>query len=125
MTLFSLGVAIGSLLCEKLSDATVELGLVPFGSIGLSVFAIDLFFASQSLAPASYTAYTFLTSLSSWRVIIDILLIGVFGGFFIVPLYALIQIRTEHEFTSRAIAANNILKLIVYGGCRSNEYCVA
>ncbi|QZA79850.1 MFS transporter [Deefgea piscis] len=109
MTLFSLGVAIGSLLCEKLSDATVELGLVPFGSIGLSVFAIDLFFASQNLAPASYTAYTFLTGLSSWRIIIDILLIGVFGGFFIVPLYALIQIRTEHEFTSRAIAANNIL----------------
>ena len=109
MTLFSLGVAMGSLLCEKLSDSAVELGLVPFGSIGLSVFAIDLFFASQNLTPATYTAYSFLTGLSSWRIIIDILLIGVFGGFFIVPLYALIQIRTEHEFTSRAIAANNIL----------------
>lgn len=109
MTIFSLGVGIGSMLCEKLSDAKVELGLVPFGSIGLSVFAIDLFFASSNLAGTPQTAQSFLMALSHWRIIIDLFLIGVFGGIFIVPLYALIQTRTEREFTSRAIAANNIL----------------
>ncbi|WP_027467459.1 MFS transporter [Deefgea rivuli] len=109
MTLFSLGVGMGSMLCEKLSDAKVELGLVPFGSIGLSVFAIDLFFATQNLVPAAHTAQSFLAEFAHWRVIIDLFLIGVFGGIFIVPLYALIQTRTEREFTSRAIAANNIL----------------
>ncbi len=109
MTLFSLGVGIGSMLCEKLSDAKVEIGLVPFGSIGLSIFAIDLFFATQNIAPAAHTAQSFLAQLSHWRVIADLFLIGVFGGIFIVPLYALIQTRTEREYTSRAIAANNIL----------------
>ena len=109
MTIFSLGVGIGSLLCEKLSDSKVELGLVPFGSIGLSVFAIDLFFASANLPGTLQTAQSFLMTTSHWRIIIDLFLIGVFGGIFIVPLYALIQIRTEREFTSRAIAANNIL----------------
>ncbi|MGL4517416.1 MAG: MFS transporter, partial [Shewanella sp.] len=109
MTIFSLGIGVGSLLCEKLSDSKVELGLVPFGSIGLSVFAIDLFFASANLPGTVQTAQSFLMSTSHWRIIIDLFLIGVFGGIFIVPLYALIQIRTEREFTSRAIAANNIL----------------
>jgi 1-acyl-sn-glycerol-3-phosphate acyltransferase len=109
MTIFSLGIGVGSLLCEKLSDSKVELGLVPFGSIGLSVFAIDLFFASANLPGTLQTAQSFLMAISHWRIIIDLFLIGVFGGIFIVPLYALIQIRTEREFTSRAIAANNIL----------------
>ncbi len=109
MTIFSLGVGIGSLLCEKLSDSKVELGLVPFGSIGLSIFAIDLFFASSNLPHTPQTAQSFLMAFSHWRIIIDLFLIGVFGGIFIVPLYALIQTRTEREFTSRAIAANNIL----------------
>ena len=109
MTLFSLGVGLGSVLCEKLSGSKVELGLVPFGSIGLSVFAIDLFFAAQGLPGTTYTASSFLAETSHWRIIFDLLMIGVFGGIFIVPLYALIQTRTEREFTSRAIAANNIL----------------
>lgn len=109
MTIFSLGVGIGSMLCEKLSDSKVELGLVPFGSIGLSIFAIDLYFATSNLPGTLQTAESFLMAIAHWRIIIDLLLIGVFGGIFIVPLYALIQVRTEREFTSRAIAANNIL----------------
>ncbi len=109
MAIFSLGVGLGSLLCEKLSGRQIELGLVPFGSIGLSVFGIDLFFATSQIAPLNYTLVGFMSEWHHWRVLGDILLIGVFGGFFIVPLYALIQTRTEREFTSRAIAANNIL----------------
>ncbi|QLG87461.1 MFS transporter [Chitinibacter bivalviorum] len=109
MATFSLGVGLGSMLCEKLSGRQIELGLVPFGSIGLSLFGIDLYFATASLGAMSYTLPGFFYEWQHWRVLADILLIGVFGGFFIVPLYALIQARTEREFTSRAIAANNIL----------------
>ncbi|WP_157669261.1 MFS transporter [Chitinibacter sp. GC72] len=109
MAVFSLGVGLGSVLCEKLSGRQIELGLVPFGSIGLSLFGIDLYFATASLLPTQYTLEGFISYWAHWRVLGDILLIGVFGGFFIVPLYALIQTRTEREFTSRAIAANNIL----------------
>ncbi|WP_373975394.1 MFS transporter [Chitinibacter sp. SCUT-21] len=109
MAIFSLGVGIGSMLCEKLSGRQIELGLVPFGSIGLSVFGVDLYFATANLVQTQYTLSTFMVEIQHWRVLADLLLIGVFGGFFIVPLYALIQARTEREFTSRAIAANNIL----------------
>lgn len=109
MAIFSLGVGFGSMLCEKLSGRQIELGLVPFGSIGLSVFGIDLYFSTANLGSDHYTLAGFVAVWQHWRVLADILLIGVFGGFFIVPLYALIQTRTEREFTSRAIAANNIL----------------
>ncbi|WP_028451382.1 MFS transporter [Chitinilyticum aquatile] len=111
MTIFSVGVGAGSALCEKLSGRKVEVGLVPLGSLGLSLFGIDLYFALNSL-PASTTVWTplnFIAAAGHWRVMLDLLLMGVAGGLFIVPLYALVQTRTEKEFTSRAIAANNIL----------------
>ncbi|MFL6564478.1 MAG: MFS transporter [Burkholderiales bacterium] len=92
---FSLGIGLGSLACERLSGHKVELGLVPLGSIGLTVFALDLWLAAES-------AFT-------QRVLIDLALIGLFGGFYIVPLYALIQTRSDPRHRSRIIAGNNIL----------------
>jgi len=110
LALFSVGVASGSLLCERLSGHKVEIGLVPFGSIGLSVFAIDLFFATPAhVTPGGLAAWEFLTRDGSWRVVLDLFLIGLFGGFYIVPLYAQIQTRSEPSHRSRIIAANNIL----------------
>ncbi|MCX7208636.1 MAG: MFS transporter [Proteobacteria bacterium] len=109
VALFSIGVGLGSILCEQLSGRKIELGLVPFGSLGLSFFGIDLFFAIGQPSSAHYTLSEFLSLASHWRIMVDIGFMGVFGGLFIVPLYALVQIRTEKEFTSRAIAANNIL----------------
>ena len=111
LVVFSVGVALGCMLCERLSSRTVELGLVPFGSIGLSLFAADLFFATRGLAPAGAPvgALAFLHSLRHWRVLADLVLIGAFGGFFIVPLQALVQQRSEPSRRSRIIAANNIL----------------
>ena len=100
LVVFSIGIGAGSLLCERLSGHKVELGLVPFGSIGLTLFGIDLgFAASASAAP-------------HWRVLADLFLIGVFGGFYIVPLYALVQSRSERTHRSRIIAANNVLNAI-------------
>jgi 1-acyl-sn-glycerol-3-phosphate acyltransferase len=110
---FSVGIGVGSLMCERLSGRKVEIGLVPFGSIGLTVFAIDLWLASRGLAVTAPVALaTFVGTLSSWRVLADVLLLGVFGGFYIVPLYALIQERSQPSHRSRIIAANNILNAL-------------
>jgi 1-acyl-sn-glycerol-3-phosphate acyltransferase len=102
LAFFSIGVAAGSLLCEKLSSKTVEIGLVPFGSIGLSVFAADLYFAATSYSGAGLPIH----------VLVDLSLVGLFGGFYIVPLYALIQSRSPRAKQSRVVAANNILNAL-------------
>lgn len=111
---FAVGVGIGSLLCERMSGHRIELGLVPFGSIGLSLFAIDLYFAQPepNLVAASSIA-EFLGREGSWRILMDLSLLGAFGGFYSVPLYALIQKRSKREHLSRIIAANNIINSIL------------
>jgi len=113
LSLFSVGVGAGSLMCERLSGRKVELGLVPLGSIGLSIFGFDIFFAYQAPAATQLMGLSeFLSSPGSLRVIIDFIMIGVSGGLFIVPLYAFIQMRTRPEIRSRVIAANNILNAL-------------
>ena len=113
LALFSVGIGIGSLLCERLSGRRVELGLVPFGSIGLTVFAIDLWLASRNLRATSLAGLdVFFANPAHWRVAADLVLIGLFGGFYIVPLYALIQERSAPSHRSRIIAANNILNAL-------------
>ncbi|SMG13042.1 MFS transporter [Paraburkholderia susongensis] len=108
---FSVGIGIGSLLCERLSKRRIEIGLVPLGSIGMSVFAIDLFFASHALPPAGHllSVGEFLARAAHWRVLADLFLLAMFGGFYSVPLYALIQSRSQPSHRARIIAANNIL----------------
>ncbi|MEE8524570.1 MAG: MFS transporter [Thermoanaerobaculia bacterium] len=110
---FSAGIGIGSLLCERLSGHKVEIGLVPFGSIGLTVFAIDLFFATPARPSlTALDAAAFLARAGTWRILLDMGLIGVFGGLFIVPLYAMVQQRTRREVMSRVIGANSILNAV-------------
>jgi 1-acyl-sn-glycerol-3-phosphate acyltransferase len=110
---FSAGVGIGSLLCEKLSGGKVEIGLVPFGSIGLTVFALDLALGAPKIpAQEVLSAQAFLAQDGSWRMLMDIGLVGVFGGIFIVPLYALIQQRSRPEAVSRVISATNIINAL-------------
>lgn len=111
---FTIGIGLGSLLCERLSGKQVEIGLVPFGSIGLSCFGLDLAFASPAALPAG--APLALAALvgqpGMWRVLFDLAMLGMFGGFFIVPLYALVQVRSAPEHRARVIAANNILNAL-------------
>jgi 1-acyl-sn-glycerol-3-phosphate acyltransferase len=110
---FTFGIGVGSLLCEKLSAKRVELGLVPLGSIGLTVFALDLALASPAVpSPSPLGAIGLLAYDQTWRVLLDLILIGVFGGFFIVPLYALVQQRSNPEHGARIIAANNIMNAL-------------
>ena len=108
--LFSVGTGVGSLLCEKLSGRSVEIGLVPLGAFGISAFAIDLYFARPGFAPVNGLGIlAFVQAHGSWRIMLDLVLIGVFGGFFLVPLFALVQNRTPRSELSRVIAGNNIL----------------
>ncbi|HEX8788762.1 MAG TPA: MFS transporter, partial [Telluria sp.] len=113
LTTFSLGIGAGSLLCEKLSGHKVEIGLVPFGAIGLSLFGIDLYCASQGYVnTAPVDALGLLAQQGTLRILADLLLLGVFGGFFIVPLFALIQTRCDPKHVSRTIAGMNILNAL-------------
>jgi 1-acyl-sn-glycerol-3-phosphate acyltransferase len=114
LAIFSIGVGVGSLLCERLSGHKVEIGLVPFGSIGMTLFGLDLYFASRGFVAAGHDlgAGSFLQTAGSWRISFDLLMLGMFGGFYIVPLYALIQTRSEESHRSRIIAGNNILNAL-------------
>lgn len=114
LTVFSLGIGAGSLLCERLSGHKVEIGLVPFGSIGLSVFGIDLYFASSAFSAAAGVGdwAALLAQPGMARILFDLVMIGVFGGFYIVPLFALIQTRCDQKHVSRTIAGMNILNAI-------------
>jgi 1-acyl-sn-glycerol-3-phosphate acyltransferase len=109
LALFSVGTGIGSLWCERLSQRTVEIGLVPFGALGMTIFCVDLYFARPGLAPETgITLLQFWQQDGSFRIMADLTLIGLFAGFFIVPLFALIQSRTERSELSRVIAGMNI-----------------
>lgn len=116
LSIFSLGIGVGSLMCEKLSKGKVELGLVLFGAAGMTLFGADLYFSSQHATPEvvtnSINYQVFLGELSHWKLLADIALLGLFGGLYIVPLYALIQTRSEKSHQSRVIAANNILNAL-------------
>ncbi|NOY69636.1 MAG: MFS transporter [Deltaproteobacteria bacterium] len=110
LTVFSAGIGFGSMLCERLSGRKVELGLVPLGSLGISLFGIDLFFANPGTHYDTLMGITaFIHCPGSIRVLVDLLMIGIFGGIYIVPLFAFIQTRTEKKYRARVIAANNIL----------------
>ncbi len=113
LMLFALGIGVGSLLCEALSRRTVEIGLVPLGALGLTVFGVDLYFARpEAAAVLGLDWREFLAAPGNIRVAVDLALIGLFGGFYIVPLFALIQQRAPRDKLSRFIAANNIINAL-------------
>ncbi len=112
---FSISVGIGSLLSEKLSRGEIELGLVPLGAIGMSIFAADLYFVDLStaaMALINLPEFGFNAIQLPWRILFDIGMCGISGSFFIVPLYAYIQHRSDPRSRSRLIAANNVLNAI-------------
>ncbi len=113
LVVFSVGIGVGSLLCEVLSRRHVEIGLVPLGAIGMSVFSIDLYFAARALPPAEALGLArFLAQPAHWRVMADLALLALFAGLYSVPMYALIQLRSQPSHRARIIAANNILNAL-------------
>ncbi len=117
LTLFSVGVSIGSLLCKSLTKNQVSLTLLPFGIAGLSLFAIDLYFSLSGLT-ISTTADTLLGIgdlfgiAGSWRVFVDLFFLGFSGGLYIVPLYACMQAYAPKSHRARIVGANNIFNAI-------------
>nr|WP_307691124.1 MFS transporter [Variovorax ginsengisoli] len=113
LVVFSVGIGAGSLLCEVLSRRQVEIGLVPLGAIGMSVFAVDLYVASRGLpAVPQMGLRAFLAQAAHWRVMADLALLSLFAGLYSVPMYALIQMRSQPTHRARIIAANNILNAL-------------
>ncbi len=108
--MFTVGIGIGSVLCEKLSFKKVEIGLVPIGSIGMTLFLLDLYFVGSPWAGSEVVVdfKAFISSGSGLRLLFDFIMMSVFGGLFIVPLYTLLQDRSDSAKRSRVIAANNI-----------------
>ena len=114
LTLFSIGSGLGALLCEKMSGKRVEIGLVPLGAFGLTAFGVDLYFARHGISPVRGLDWlAFLRGAGSWRIVLDLTAIGVFAGFYVVPLFAFVQSRAPREKLSRVIAGNNIMNAVL------------
>jgi MFS family permease len=110
LVVFSVGIGAGSLLCSRLSRGQVDIALVPLGALGMSVFTLDFWWAVRSLPAGDLmTVSAFLAQAAHWRVLVDLGLLSVSAGLFSVPMYALIQVRSEPSHRSRMIAANNIV----------------
>jgi 1-acyl-sn-glycerol-3-phosphate acyltransferase len=115
LAVFSVSVGIGSILSERLSRGEIELGLIPIGAVGLTISCVDLFFVDVTTSLLAVIEWPWLgiQNLSvPWRVFIDVACIGVSGSFFIVPLYAYLQFRSDDKSRSRLIAANNVFNSI-------------
>jgi 1-acyl-sn-glycerol-3-phosphate acyltransferase len=116
LAVFSAGIGVGSLLCEKLSRRQVDIGLVPLGAIGMSVFSIDLYLAVRALPALPQTVelglHAFLGQAGHWRVMADLALLSLSAGLYSVPIYAFIQARSPGTHRARIIAANNILNAL-------------
>ncbi len=115
LSLFSLGIGIGAYLCTKIQKGSIDAKYVPLGILGITVFIVDLFFASPSNTANNGQLigfFAFFNTLSHWRISLDLLLIAICSGIYIVPLYTLLQTRTEPAHRARVIAANNIFNAL-------------
>ncbi len=115
LAMFSIGIGAGAMLCGRLLRGEVSARLAPLGAVGMALFTIDLFFASEHLGGGSgelLGLFAFLSHLASWRVLADLFMIALCGGLFTVPLYALLQARSEESHRSRVVAANNVINAL-------------
>ena len=115
-TLFSIGIGIGSLLCNRLLKGRVSATYVPVGALGVTLFTLDLFFASSHFQVSQQAnlvgAMQFISDWHSWRIVFDLILIAISAGLYTVPLYAIIQHRSPPEYRARIIASNNIMNAL-------------
>lgn len=115
LTSFTLGIAMGAMLCNRLVKGVITAKYVPLGALGMTLFGIDLFLASHNIAPQTehlIGAIEFLRSAQHWRILADLTLFAICGGIYIVPLYSLIQNRSQKQHRSRNIACLNILNAL-------------
>lgn len=114
LTLFTLGIGLGSLVCNRLSRSRIEPGLVPLGALGMSIFGVDLVFANPAIVTEQLSNFQqFIQWPGTVRMLFDVLLVGICGGVYIVPLFAMVQSRSEQSHLSRVIAGNNIFNALL------------
>ncbi|WP_309045642.1 MFS transporter [Marinobacter sediminicola] len=111
LAVFTIGIALGSVACERLSGHRIELGIVPIGSLGISLFGLDLYF-NMPANPVPTDWWMIITDSQHRQLAIDLLGIGFFGGLFIVPLYAFVQQQTPEPRRARVIAALNVFNAL-------------
>ena len=116
LLVFSIGIGAGSLLCNRMLHGEIHLTYVPFGALGISLFALELYFASTggvALQDKGLIGISqFVSNWSGWRILLDMFLIALSGGIYIVPLNAVIQARSEQAHRARNIAMVNILNAL-------------
>jgi acyl-[acyl-carrier-protein]-phospholipid O-acyltransferase/long-chain-fatty-acid--[acyl-carrier-protein] ligase len=116
LAMFSVGIGAGSVVCGRLLRGEVSARLAPLGAVGMTLFSADLFFASDQVIGGSggelLGVLPFLAHPANWRVLFDLFMIALSGGVFTVPLYAILQARSEESHRSRVVAANNILNAL-------------
>ena len=115
MTLFSIGIGVGSVLCNRLLRGDISARYVPIGAVAMAVFTLDLYFASRAGVPATGPlagVSDFLSHGANWRIVADLFFIAMAGGVYSVPLYTILQARSDDSNRSRMIAANNILNAL-------------
>lgn len=126
LALFSVGIAVGSLACDKLSGHRIEVGIVPLGSVGISLFGYLMATSIPADLPIFSTFADFVTYSALWPLFAYLLLIGVFGGVFIVPLYAMLQQRAKVTERAQVIAALNIYNsLFMVGSAALGIVCLS
>ncbi len=110
LAVFTVAIGTGSLICERLSGRRIEIGLVPVAAFGISVTGIEVYFSITAIDATGLRGVSaFLAGDGSLRVLFGLLLTGIFGGMYVVPLMAFIQARTPEDRRARIIAAANIL----------------
>jgi len=114
LTLFSVGIGAGALLCGRIQKGAVNARLVPLGALGLAIFGLDFWLAGKPEGSAAQLvgAALFLANPANWRLVFDLFMIALAGGLYCVPLYALMQVRSESAHRARVVAANNILNAL-------------
>ena len=116
LTIFSVGIGVGSVLCSRILRGEISARSVPFGALGMALAGIDLFVSTRFHIPESFLAAegmigfsTFIAYPFAWRVMADLFILAAAGGFFVVPLNTMMQAESDPEFRARVIATNNIL----------------
>jgi acyl-[acyl-carrier-protein]-phospholipid O-acyltransferase/long-chain-fatty-acid--[acyl-carrier-protein] ligase len=113
LTLFSVGIGLGSFVCSKMLKGQVKATYVPLAALGITIFTIDLYLASNNNVffdingLLSYQRFTHIHA--SWRIMLDVFLIALYAGMYIVPLYAIVQRDSDPNYRARIIAANNVI----------------
>lgn len=116
LAMFTIGMGFGAFFCEKLSGKKVEMGIVPWASLWMSIFMIDLFYVgytwSAGTSESLISIQEFVTQNNSIRALFDLFMISSFGGMFIIPQLAYIQKFSKRDEVARTIAGNNIWNAI-------------